>query len=104
MSAEYAEVLAVRRPVKIDNLLGVEIRDLSPGGTIQWLQPNVVDSVFPDGIDQRLSVGRELQTVARNARVGIEQARSCRRIQANQRYLVLRFHDFRIQCCSQDDC
>jgi hypothetical protein len=42
--------------VEINNLLEAEIRDLSPGRTIQWLKPNVVDSIFPDGLGQRFSV------------------------------------------------
>ena len=52
MGSQYAEGLAVRRPVEIDNQLGVEICDLAARGAVQRLEPDIVNSIFPDGVGQ----------------------------------------------------
>src|SRR5277367_2588644 len=67
MRAQYSQVLAVGRPVEICHLLGVEVRDLMAGGTIQRLKPNIVHPIFAYRVSQSFPVGSELETAVRQA-------------------------------------
>ena len=46
MAANQRQLLSVERPVEVENVLGGEIRNLFALGTIERLQPQIVDAIF----------------------------------------------------------
>lgn len=58
--------------MKVLDRIVLKICDLVATGTIERLEPQIIDAIFSNGIDDRLPI-RHKGGGARNARIGIEQ-------------------------------
>src|SRR5579864_5689345 len=73
VAAQDAKLLAIRRPVKREDLLGVEVCNLMARTTVDGLNPDVIHTILFDWVGDRLSVCSELHTFG-NSRIGVEHA------------------------------
>ena len=60
VTTDDSEPLSIRRPVKLSNYLGGEIRNRVTGRAVERLQPDIPDAAFFDSIGNKLSVWSEL--------------------------------------------
>src|SRR5579864_6740895 len=74
VAANDSQFLAIRRPMKIPNLLGREMRDLASRPAGKRLFPEVVHSVHTDGIHNRSSIRAESQGVGSQTRINLQHA------------------------------
>ena len=56
MSANQSQLLPVKRPVEVENVLGSEIRKLLAFGSIQGLEPEVVDATITNWVNHPFAV------------------------------------------------
>src|SRR5271155_3685854 len=86
---EHADGLGVGRPVKRANAVGLQIRKLMAGRSVERLQPQVLDAVLADRIDESLAVGSKAWSVIGNAQIWLKEPRLRLRagIERHQDYL-----------------
>ena len=56
VATQDAETLAIRRPVKREDLLRIKFGDLAAGRTVNWLNPDVVHTILANAICDCLSI------------------------------------------------
>ena len=71
MRTEHSENLAVVRELNVIDCIRAEIRNLMAPGSIHWLEPQIVNPLVANGINDCLCVWRKAR-IPRNARIGIE--------------------------------
>ena len=74
MASEQSEVFSVGRPVECEDLFGTEFGDLVTGGTVEWLNPDVVHAVLANGIGDSIAIGGELRARG-DLRIDIDETR-----------------------------
>jgi len=84
LGALDGQSLAIRRPMKIVDVVGSETRDLMPRRTIERLHPDVIHAFFGNDVSNGLAIGRKPQATGKadfstDARIRIDQPRRCRR-------------------------
>lgn len=87
VAVQYAKIFPVGRPVEEENLFGAELCDGVSGRAVEGLQPDVIDSVFANGVGERLAVRGELRArgnvgidvddARRGKRCNVEKSHSC---------------------------
>ena len=72
-AAEDGQGFAVRGPGEAAAaLFGSELGDVVAGAAVDWLEPDVVDAIFADGVGERFAVRREMDATG-DVRVGRNQ-------------------------------
>ena len=52
MTTEDPEFVAIRRPMEVENPLGIEVANLAAGRAVEGLSPDIVDSILENCICQ----------------------------------------------------
>ena len=74
VAAEDAKTLAIGRPVKREDALGIEVGDLVAGSASDRLNPDVIHAILGDRVGYELPVCRELHAFG-DSWVGVKNAR-----------------------------
>jgi hypothetical protein len=82
VAAQDAKLLAIGRPVEGQNLLGLEMGDLSAGTAVDGLNPDVIYAILLDRVGGGLFIWREFHTFG-NSWISVEHARrtKCRGVE-----------------------
>src|SRR5579863_1733221 len=63
VATNHAELFAIERPVEIEDLQGIEIGDLTAGGAIERLEPEIVGVLARSGVHDGAAIRCELNAV-----------------------------------------
>ena len=84
VAAEDAKTLAIWRPVKREDALGIEVGDLVAGSASDRLNPDVIHAILGDRVGYELPVCRELHAFG-DSWVGVKNARRAESRNVQQR-------------------
>src|ERR1700691_251719 len=59
VTANYGQLLAIKRPVKVPDAFGGEIGNVPAFGTVERLQPQIVDTLVAGGVNHGFAIMAE---------------------------------------------
>jgi hypothetical protein len=59
VAADHTQLAAVERPVKVTDVFRFEVGDLLSWRTVEWLEPEVINVLVTERINDSLAIGCE---------------------------------------------